>query len=127
MKETAVQSPGSIDWQALLESIDSDAGFARDLLTAYIETADRELAVITAALGGGDIAAMRESAHTLKSASANLRAAAAASAAAQLETAADLGESARIPALAEQLIADVRAAIDYLHSRVNDPPPSPSP
>jgi two-component system, sensor histidine kinase and response regulator len=124
-KESAVQSPSSIDWQALLESIDSDAGFARDLLTAYIDTADRELATIAAALGSGDIAAMRESAHSLKSASANLRAATAASAAAQLETAADLGESARIPALVEKLIADVRAAIDYLDSKVNDQPPSP--
>ena len=127
IKETAVQRPSSIDWQALLESIDSDAGFARDLLTAYIETADRELAVIAAALESGDTAAMRESAHSLKSASANLRAAAAASAAAQLETAADLGESARIPALVEKLVADVRAAIDYLDSKVNDPPRSPPP
>jgi PAS domain S-box-containing protein len=126
VQETAVQTSSSIDWQALLDSIDSDAGFARDLLTAYIATADRELAIIAAALGSGDIAAMRESAHTLKSASANLRAAAAASAAAQLETAADLGESARIPALAEKLVADVRAAIDYLDSKVNDPPLSPS-
>src|ERR1700722_8073811 len=116
IKETAVQRPSSIDWQALLESIDSDAGFARDLLTAYIETADRELGVIATALENGDIAAMRESAHTLKSASANLRAAAAASAAAQLETAADLGESAGIPALVERLNSEVKAAIQSLES-----------
>jgi two-component system, sensor histidine kinase and response regulator len=126
IQETAVPATSSIDWPALLDSIDSDAGFARDLLSAYIDTADRELAIIAAALASGDIATVRESAHTLKSASANLRAAAAASAAAQLETAAKLGESARIPALAEKLIADVRAAIDYLHSKVYDPPVSPS-
>jgi two-component system, sensor histidine kinase and response regulator len=127
MREPPVQSQTSVDWQALLESIDGDTGFARDLLAAYIATADRELAVIAAALGREDIAAMRESAHSLKSASANLRAAAAAFVAAQLETAADLGESARVPALVEKLTTEVRGAIQFLESRVNDQPTPGSP
>jgi HPt (histidine-containing phosphotransfer) domain-containing protein len=118
MAELAAQPQASVDWQALLESIDGDTGFARDLLAAYIATADRELAMIAAALSREDIAAMRESAHSLKSASANLRAAAAAYVAAQLETAADLGERARIPALADKLTMEVRAAIEYLESKV---------
>jgi HPt (histidine-containing phosphotransfer) domain-containing protein len=87
-------------------------------LLAFIGTADRELAAITAALGSGDAATMRESAHTLKSASANLRAAAATAAAARFETAADLGESAEITALAEKLTVEVRGAIEYLKSKV---------
>jgi two-component system sensor histidine kinase/response regulator len=109
----------AVDWQALLKSIDGDTGFARDLLAAYIATADRELPLIAAALAREDLATMRESAHSLKSASANLRAAAAASTAAQLETAADSGERMRIPALVEKLTTEVRGAIQYLESRVN--------
>ena len=91
-----------VDWEALLESIDGDEGFVRDLVDAFIGTGDRELAAIAAALGSGDAATMRESAHTLKGASANLRASAATSAAAQLETAAGLGEDSKIRALGEE-------------------------
>jgi PAS domain S-box-containing protein len=114
----AIKEP-PLDWQALLGSIDGDAGFARDLLAAFIGTADRELAAIGAALGSGDAASMRRSAHALKSASANLRAADAAAAAAQLETAANSGESARIPALAQTLTSEVRGVIEYFKSKVS--------
>jgi CheY-like chemotaxis protein len=112
------QPHAPVDWDLLLESIDGDKGFARDLLAAFIGTADRELVAIASALGSGDAATMRESAHTLKSASANLRAAAATSAAALLETAADQGQSGRMTALAEQLTMDVRGAIEYLKLKV---------
>jgi CheY-like chemotaxis protein len=107
-----------VDWEALLESIDGDQEFARDLADAFIGTGDRELAAIAAALGTGDAAALRESAHALKGASANLRAAATTSAAAQLESAAGLGKSAQIPALAEKLTAEVKRMTAYLRSKV---------
>jgi len=107
-----------VDWEALRKSIDGDEAFARDLLVAFIGTGDRELAAIAAALRAGDAAAIRGSAHILRSASANLRAEAAATAAAQLERAADLGERAQLPALAERLTTDIRAAIEYLKSKM---------
>ncbi len=107
-----------VDWEALLESIDGDTGFARDLVDAFVGTADRELAVIATALGTGNAATLRESAHTLKGTSANLRASAAASAAARLESAARLGESAQISTLADALTAEVRRTIAYLRSMV---------
>ena len=107
-----------VDWEALLESIDGDEAFARDLADAFIGTGDRELAAIAAALGTGDAAALRESAHALKGASANLRASAATSAAAQLESAAGSGSSAQIPALAENLTMEVRRMTAYLRSKV---------
>src|SRR5450631_3306608 len=66
-----------VDWEALLESIDGDTAFARDLAEAFIGTGDRELAAIAGALAKDDAAALRESAHALKGASANMRAAAA--------------------------------------------------
>ena len=111
-------APPPIDWEALLESIDGDTGFARDLADAFIGAGDRELAVIAAALATGDAATLRESAHALKGASANMRAAAASSAAAQLESAAGLGQSAELPALAKKLGAEVRRTSEYLRTKV---------
>jgi HPt (histidine-containing phosphotransfer) domain-containing protein len=113
----AVQPHHPVDWEALLESIDGDQEFARDLAAAFIGTGDRELAAIAAALAKGDAAALREAAHALKGASANLRGSAATSAAAQLESAA-LGKSAQVPALAEKLTMEVRRMTAYLRSKV---------
>jgi HPt (histidine-containing phosphotransfer) domain-containing protein len=114
-----VQPHHPVDWDALLESIDGDQEFARDLAAAFIGTGDRELAAIAAALAKGDAAALREAAHALKGASANLRAAAATSAAAQLESAARLGKSAQLPALTETLTTEVRKMTAYLRSKVS--------
>jgi PAS domain S-box-containing protein len=107
-----------VDWPALLESIDGDAGFARELVEAFIGTGERELAAIAVALGTGDAAAMYASAHSLKGASSNLRASAATSAAALLEVAAGSGESAQIAGLAEKLRAEVKRTIEFLQSKV---------
>jgi CheY-like chemotaxis protein len=107
-----------VEWEALLDSIDGDEGFARDLADAFIGSADRELATIAKALRAGDSATLRESAHTLKGASLNLRAAAAGSAAALLESAVRSGKDAQIPTLAENLTTEVRRTIAYLRSAV---------
>jgi two-component system sensor histidine kinase/response regulator len=107
-----------VDWTALLESLDGDEGFARELVQAFIGTGDRELAVIAAALSTGDEAMMRESAHTLKGASANLRAIAAITAAAALEEAAGSGASSQISALADRLRSEIERTIEYLESKV---------
>jgi two-component system, sensor histidine kinase and response regulator len=106
-----------IDWDAFLDSIDGDKVFARDLAEAYIGTGNRELAAISAALGAGDAASLRESAHSLKGASANMRASATTSAAALLESAAASGKSAEIPELAETLTAEVKRTIAFLRSK----------
>jgi CheY-like chemotaxis protein len=106
-----------VDWEALLESIDGDASFARDLADAFIGTGNRELAAIAAALNSGDAAKLRISAHTLKGASANMRAAAATTAAARLESAAGLGNSSQVSALADKLNTEVRKAMEFLGSK----------
>jgi CheY-like chemotaxis protein len=113
----AAAAPQPVDWDGLLESIDGDEVFARDLADAFIGTGDRELAVIEAALCSGDEVALRESAHALKGASANLRASAAASAAARLESAAGLGRSAQIPELADNLAVEIHRMTAYLRSK----------
>jgi signal transduction histidine kinase/DNA-binding response OmpR family regulator/HPt (histidine-containing phosphotransfer) domain-containing protein len=107
-----------VDWDALLDSIDGDEGFARDLADAFVETGTRELAAISAALHTGDAVALRMAAHTLKGASANLRAPAVAAAAAQLESAVGLGENAQTAALAEKLTAEITKMTAYLQSKV---------
>jgi CheY-like chemotaxis protein len=107
-----------VDWDALLESIDGDKGFARDLADAFVATGTRELAAISTALDTGDAAGLRMAAHTLKGASANLRAPAVAAAAAQLESAAGQAESAQTAALAEKLTAEVTKMTAYLQSKV---------
>jgi HPt (histidine-containing phosphotransfer) domain-containing protein len=105
-----------VDWPALLKSIDGDRSFARDLADAFIGTGDRELSAIITALNAGDTATLRVSAHTLKGASANLRASAASAAAAELESAAGSGMNARIPMLAENLLVEVRRVVEFLKS-----------
>jgi signal transduction histidine kinase/DNA-binding response OmpR family regulator/CHASE3 domain sensor protein/HPt (histidine-containing phosphotransfer) domain-containing protein len=127
VRESMAQTGGSerasepsdipVDWAALLESLDGDEGFARELVEAFIESGDRELAAIAAALCTGDDATMRESAHTLKGASANLRAIAAIAAAGELEEAAGSGDSTRILALAGKLRSEIERTIEYLQSK----------
>ena len=108
--------PQPVDWPALLESIDGDREFARDLADAFIGTVDRELASIADALRAGDDTKLRESAHTLKGASANMRATEAVTAAALLESAADSGNQDQLPALAEKLDAQIRKTVVFLRS-----------
>jgi HPt (histidine-containing phosphotransfer) domain-containing protein len=105
-----------VDWQALLASIEGDEAFVGDLIDAFITTADRELTAIAMALRTGDADSLRESAHTLKGASADMRASAVTAAAAELESAAGSGASARIPSLANKLATDVGRATEYLRS-----------
>jgi two-component system, sensor histidine kinase and response regulator len=107
-----------VDWEALLESIDGDKDFARGLVDAFIGTGDRELEAIARALGTDDAATLRLASHTLKGASANLRASAASSAAARLEAAAGSEAKAEVADLAEKLAAEVTRTIAYLRAMV---------
>jgi CheY-like chemotaxis protein len=107
-----------VDWQALLASVEGDEAFLRDLLDAFTTTGDRELAAIAMALRTGDADSLRESAHTLKGASANMRASAVTAAAAELESAAGSGASVQIPILANKLATEFGRALEYLRSMV---------
>jgi two-component system sensor histidine kinase/response regulator len=114
--DTPVQHP--VDWEALLAFIDGDIAFACELVKSYVGTGDKALAVVAAALSTGDHSTMRDAAHVLKGASANLRASAATSAAGQLEAAAISGHATHIPRLAEKLTVEVRRTIEYLQLKV---------
>jgi signal transduction histidine kinase/DNA-binding response OmpR family regulator len=107
-----------VDWQALLASVDGDEAFVRDLIDAFITTADRELAGVAAALRTGNADSLRESAHVLKGASANMRASGVTAAAAGLESVAGSGASAQILGLTNLLTMEIGRATEYLRSMV---------
>jgi two-component system sensor histidine kinase/response regulator len=117
-QDIPVQIHSQIDREALLEFIDGDEAFARDLVDAFITTAHRELAAIAMAMLTGNADSLRESAHTLKGASANMRASAVTAAAAELESAADSGATAHISTLVDKLSTEIETAMEYLRSMV---------
>ena len=107
-----------MDWTAFLKSMDGDESLARELVDLFIESGDETLAAILNALGANDYAAVSEQAHSLKGASANLRATATAQAAARLEAAAKAGDAPQIDTAASALKAEVTRTIDYLRTKV---------
>jgi CheY-like chemotaxis protein len=113
-----VPLPHPVDWGALLESIEGDQGFACELVGLFITSGDTALTAIASAQGSGDYARMREWAHVLKGASANLRAAATTSAASQLETAAESRDDAQIGLLADKLRDEFKLTTQYLQLKV---------
>lgn len=77
----------SVDLQALRGLTDGDVDFERELIATFIESGDRNLAEILAALGAQDYETIARRAHSLKSASANIHALTLAQTAAKLEQA----------------------------------------
>ena len=90
-----------------------------DLMSAYsaVSFGYAHPAILNA-LGANDFAAVGEQAHSLKGASANLRATAAAQAAARLEAAAKAGDAPQIDSAATELKTEVTRTIDYLRTKV---------
>ena len=107
-----------VDWSAFLKSMDGDESLARELVDLFIESGDETLAAILNALGAHDYAAVSEQAHSLKGASANLRATATAQAAARLEAAAKSGDRPQINTLATELKSEVSRTIDFLRTKM---------
>jgi len=114
----AVPAAAPVDWSAFIKSMDGDETLARELVDLFIESGDETLAAILNALGANDYAAVSEQAHSLKGASANLRATATAQAAARLEAAARAGDAPQIDTAATALKTEVSRTIDYLRTKV---------
>ncbi|HEU4628028.1 MAG TPA: response regulator [Steroidobacteraceae bacterium] len=111
-------APAPVDWTGFMQSMDGDEVLARELVDLFIESGDETLAAIVTALGMRDYAAVSEQAHSLKGASANLRATATATAAAKLEAAARAGDAPQIDTLATALRTEVTRTIEYLRTKV---------
>jgi HPt (histidine-containing phosphotransfer) domain-containing protein len=107
-----------VDWKEFMRSMDGDELLAKELVDLFIESGDESLAAILSALGMRDYAAVSEQAHSLKGASANLRATATALAAAKLEAAARSGDAPQIDTLATALKSEVTRTIEYLRTKV---------
>lgn len=108
---------GPIDWPGLLESLDGDEDFARELAETYIASGESLITELAAAVECGDCVTIGGTAHALKGASANMLASHVADAAAKLEAAARAGETERLETLAAELTRDLSAAADYLRSK----------
>jgi PAS domain S-box-containing protein len=80
----AAEAP--VDLNALRELVGDDAQFQRELIETFITSGDETLAQIVDALKVNDLEAVRKSAHSLKGASANIRAQALSAAAKELES-----------------------------------------
>jgi len=108
-----------VDWPGLLEWLDGDDAFARELAQTYIDSSNNLLAELAAAVGRGDCVTVGKTAHSLKGASANIRAGRVADAAARLEAAAKAGETERLEALAAPLQRDFAATVEYLRGKAS--------
>ncbi len=108
-----------VDWPGLLEALDGDDAFARELAETYIDSGDGLMAELAAAVERGDCATVGSTAHSLKGASANIKAGRVADSAARLEAAAKAGERERLEALAAPLERDFTATVEYLRGKAS--------
>ncbi len=118
--ESQMQSPDDtpVDWGGLLESVDADEAFVRELASLFIVNGEIAIRAIMAALDQADYPVMRQQAHSLRGATKSLRAWAASTAAERLEVAAEEGAKADIPNRVESLALEVKRMIDFLQSKV---------
>lgn len=107
-----------VDWLGLLELLDGDENFAREVAETYIDSGDNLLAELAAAVERGDCPTVGSTAHSLKGASANIKAGRVADAAARLEAAARAGETERLQALAAPLGREFAATVEYLRGKL---------
>jgi CheY-like chemotaxis protein/HPt (histidine-containing phosphotransfer) domain-containing protein len=107
-----------VDWNAFMIATDHDDVLVRELVDLFIASGDETLRAIVDALGKQDYAAVGEYAHSLKGASANLRARTTADMAARLEAAARAGDVASIDGAADELRAEIGRTIGYLRQKV---------
>jgi PAS domain S-box-containing protein len=112
----ATDTDAPVDLRALRELVGNDDDFQRELVRTFIASGDTTLAQIVEALAANDFATLRKSAHSLKGASANIRAQALSLAAKNLEAhaAGQNGEACR--AQLEPLRAQYARARDYLEA-----------
>ncbi len=103
-----------VDLPALRELAGNDPEFERELIATFVQSGDVTLQRIVAALAGNDFDAMKRAAHSLKGASANLRAADLTAAARDLELQASYDDRVACQNAVEKLSAEYRRATEYL-------------
>ena len=107
-----------IDWKALLDGLDGDEDFVRQLIILFVEDGRNSLQQIAAAVRAEDYVALSAKAHSLKGSTANLLAEKARYAAEKLEYAAKESNTDQIPQLATEVQYELQRAMDYLNGRM---------
>ncbi len=92
----------------------NDLDFERELIATFIQSGDVTLQRILEALDGDDLDSVKRAAHSLKGASANLRAGDLTAAARELELQASYDDRAACRSAAERLAVEYRRAAEYL-------------
>jgi PAS domain S-box-containing protein len=103
-----------VDFAALRAATGGDPDFERELVEVFLASGDRELAALLAALAADDFGSVRRHAHSLKGASANMRARPLAGAAKELEAAATAGDAGACAAQAAEVEREFRRAAECL-------------
>jgi two-component system sensor histidine kinase/response regulator len=104
----------AFDVEAALELTDGDAELLRELAAVFIADAPGQMALVQAAVAGGDATALREAAHSLKG---SLRVLGAASAAALAQEVEKRGATGCLDD-AEDLVTALGAELDGLLAAV---------
>jgi HPt (histidine-containing phosphotransfer) domain-containing protein len=112
----ADQENAPVDLNALRLLAAGDPEFQRELVQTFIETGNTALEQIEHALERGDTAELARTAHTVKGASAHMRASAVTECAARLETAARRGDGQSLPELAGELRGNLEEAMEFLRA-----------
>jgi two-component system, sensor histidine kinase and response regulator len=103
-----------IDLAALAVVTDGEADFERELMAVFVASGDATLAAIVDAVNSGDLSAVKRHAHTLKGASANLRALPLAECAQALENAAAQGDLQRCRGVLGDVQSDYRRTTEFI-------------
>jgi HPt (histidine-containing phosphotransfer) domain-containing protein len=103
-----------VDLEALHQLTGGDVDFERELIATFIESGDRCLAEIAAALKAKDFETIGKRAHALKGASANIHAHRLSAAASHLEIAARANSASEIEGLVRQVTESLSAVNEQL-------------
>jgi HPt (histidine-containing phosphotransfer) domain-containing protein len=102
---------------ALLDSLDGDVDFLKELVDAYLDSTPGLFAAMRQAAAARDAAGLQRAAHTLKTGSANMGALALAALCKQLE---DMGRSGALDGLTEARIDAAAVAYDEVAAALRD-------
>ncbi len=110
------EKPAPVNLPALRELAGGDRDFERELIATFIASGDATLGKIMESLQSADLPSLRRAAHSLKGASANLRADQLAAAAGALEQLATNADHSGCQAATEKVREEYERATAYLRS-----------
>jgi HPt (histidine-containing phosphotransfer) domain-containing protein len=119
-REAAMEQPRQTGWdlKELMERLDGDWGFLRELLVIFREAARMNLEESRKAMAAGDFELLTRAAHTLKGMLRNLSMGAAADAAADLETVSRESRTGDCKELLEKLVKELERILPEVEAHL---------